>query len=171
MHKPNKQTIVPHSYVTSLMSSLPLSRVPGFAGKLGAQLEDFGEIKTFADVSKFTMLQLEVEFGHDVAVRVIQVSQGIDTELVKDRALLISIGCGKSFRSKNTLSSSSMHDGTVLKWLRELSEELHERCECDALINSRFAKKLTTSVSIRPKAKSTRASTSGNSSSNISNSN
>ena len=40
MHKPNKQTILPSNMVQGIMKSLPLSRIRGFGGKLGKNLEE-----------------------------------------------------------------------------------------------------------------------------------
>lgn len=151
MHKPNKQTIVPSVVVPDLMATLPFSRIQGFGGKLGIALSELsnGEWKTLGDLLTKARRQTLVErFGDDTAQWMLEKASGIDLEPVKDRALPISIGCSKSFRSSNILSGANVYDGIVLKWLCELAEELYERVETDTAYNSRIPKSLTVVFSL-----------------------
>ena len=56
---------------------------------------------------------------------------------------------GKSFRYKNAISlNKGVHDGTLSKWVTELSCELFERVEGDMKVNSRRPRLLTVHVAL-----------------------
>lgn len=151
MHKPNKQTILPVAFIASLMTSLPYSRVQGLGGKLGEALSQLydGKVKTMGDIAAIDRKEFIQRFGEETAAWLYNVSRGIDVEPVMDRPLPISIGCSKSFRSSNMLTPKHLGDGTVLKWLIELSEELHERLSDDMQQNNRVPKSLQAGASIK----------------------
>lgn len=119
MHKPAKQTIVPRSIVQTLMDNIPISRVPGFGGKFGKELAEFGDIKliTFKDILKIDINELNIRFGEEIVNRIVNSSKGIDYDLVKDRSNNKSFGSGKNFTFANKLTENSMKDGTILKHL------------------------------------------------------
>ena len=151
MHKPNKQTILPVAFISSLMTSLPYSRVQGLGGKLGEALSQLydGKVKTMGDIAAIDRKEFIQRFGEETAAWLYNVSRGVDVEPVMDRPLPISIGCSKSFRSSNMLTPKHLSDGTVLKWLTELSEELHERLSDDMQQNNRVPKSLQAGASIK----------------------
>lgn len=152
MHKPNKQTLVPGSVVTNLMSTLPYSRVQGFGGKLGALIESsFGQdIRTLGDVlTKITRSDLLAVLGEDTAQWVLSAAQGLDDTAVAARSLPVSIGCSKSFRSSNMLHLPAHYqDGTLLRWIRELAEELCQRVSTDSETNNRRPLQLTVGLTV-----------------------
>lgn len=150
MHKPNKQTLVPQSVIPKLMSELPFSRVQGFGGKLGAEItESFGEgVTTMGDLLVIPRETFVQRFGHETATWIHQRAQGLDSDPVQDRSLPISIGCSKSFRSTNMLSPLHLLDGTVLKWLTELSKELMSRVNADTERHQRKPTQLHVGVSV-----------------------
>ena len=149
MHKPAKQTIVPSCIVSSLMENMPISRVPGFGGKLGEALSTLdATVVTFGDIRRIDERVIRDKFGDDIGTKILNSSKGIDTELVKQRSLCQAIGCGKSFTHQKSLNSKSLDDGVVLHWLNELSKELMERVESDTEMNLRKPKNLTIGVSI-----------------------
>ena len=134
MHKPNRQTLVPATAVESLMVQLPISRVAGFGGKLGESLSSFGGesgVKTFGDLLKVPRSELVAAFGAESTDWMLAAAKGQSVDVVQQRALTASIGCGKSFRQQNTLTSGALQDGRVQHWLRELAEELEERVAAD----------------------------------------
>eukprot|EP00981_Chlorochromonas_danica_P008873 scaffold2324_cov163-Ochromonas_danica.AAC.13 len=151
MHKPNKQTLVPHAMVALLIKDLPYTRIQGFGGKLGAQIaEHFGEhVQTLSDVREIPRAELVEVFGLETTDWIIQKAHGVDHEAVQDRALPISIGCSKSFRSTNILLPPHLSDGTVLKWLVELAGELTQRIEDDEAQHNRRARQLHLGFSLR----------------------
>ena len=150
MHKPNRQTLVPACVVKNMMSCIPINRVAGFGGKLGDSLADFNgrKIEKFSDIIEIGREELSGPFGEECAIWMLNAAAGVDHTPVEQRALTASIGCGKSYRQKNTLPPASLHDGRVLHWLRELSEELEERVQMDTEMNSRKPKQITVGLSI-----------------------
>jgi len=150
MHKPNRQTVVPPADVQRLMLDLPISRVQGFGGKLGDELADFNgrKIDTFRDLLAVGKAELSRTFPEDRVTWMLNRARGIDTEPVQNRALPNSIGCSKSFRQNNVLTADSLKNGDVIKWLRQLAEELEERCEQDMALHHRKPRSLTVGVSV-----------------------
>lgn len=150
MHKPNKQTLVPRNAVAAVLKDLPFSRIQGFGGKLGTQLSDrFENVTTLNDLLSLPKGALSNAFGDETARWILQKARGEDDDPVADRALPISIGCSKSFRSTNTLLPAHLADGTVLHWLTELAQELVTRMETDEADHSRKAKQLHVGLSVR----------------------
>ena len=150
MHKPNRQTLVPLCAVQNLMHCLPINRVAGFGGKLGDSLSDFGgrKLEKFSDLIEVGKSELSASFGEETTIWMLNAAAGIDHTPVEQRALTASIGCGKSYRQKNTLPPIALQDGRVLHWLRELSEELEERVQVDTDMHSRKPKQITVGLSI-----------------------
>ena len=150
MHKPNKQTLVPTCVVRNMMACIPINRVAGFGGKLGESLADFGskKIEKFSDLIEIGKNELSTQFGDETTIWMLNAANGIDHTPVEQRALTASIGCGKSYRQKNTLPPIALQDGRVLHWLRKLSEELEERIQMDTDMNSRKPKQVTVGMSI-----------------------
>eukprot|EP01033_Poteriospumella_lacustris_P002845 gene2845-2070_t len=150
MHKPNKQTLVPGTAVKTIIDNLPYSRVQGFGGKLGHEITKvFGEeVQTMSHLLALPRDQLVRNFGQETTQWILQRAQGIDYDVVQDRSLPISIGCSKSFRSTNMLSPQHLQDGTVLFWLTELANELHERVQTDTETNNRKPKQLHVGASV-----------------------
>ena len=150
MHKPNRQTLVPSCAVQNLMHCLPINRVAGFGGKLGDSLSDFGgrKLEKFSDLIEVGKSELSASFGEETTIWMLNAAAGIDHTPVEQRALTASIGCGKSYRQKNTLPPIALQDGRVLHWLRELSEELEERVQMDTDMHSRKPKQITVGLSI-----------------------
>lgn len=150
MHKPNKQTLVPGTAVKTIIDNLPYSRVQGFGGKLGHEITKvFGEeVQTMSHLLALPRDQLVRNFGQETTQWILQRAQGIDYDVVQDRSLPISIGCSKSFRSTNMLTPQHLQDGTVLFWLTELANELHERVLTDTETNNRKPKQLHVGASV-----------------------
>lgn len=155
MHKPNQQTVVPGSEVERIMQTMPLSRVPGFGGKLGSALEDLlsegGEqILTMGQLAKLGLEALSLRFGQEDGEWIMLKAQGIDTDEVTDRPAPLSISCGKSFRSSNILPCTEFKDGGLtMKWLTELCGELLARFAADEDLNQRKPRLLTAGVTIK----------------------
>jgi nucleotidyltransferase/DNA polymerase involved in DNA repair len=148
MHKPNKQTLMPSSIVEMLMSKMPISRVPGFGGKLGDTLSSLpGKVETFGDLNGLDRRLLIDRFGEETTARMLNAARGIDNEPVKERSLCQSIGCGKSFTYQKTLHAEDMLNGVIQKWLTELGAELAERVQNDSETNHRRPKNLTVAAS------------------------
>ena len=155
MHKPNKQTMVPLSAVSGLMSSLSLTRLKGFGGELGRILMEKMKANTVSDLLSISEGVLSAEFGDQTAQWMINAAKGLHHDPVVDRMLPKQIGCSKTFRGANTLSHRSLLEGIhgeAYKWIRELSGELLERVEQDTIDNGRIPRKLSASATIVQKS-------------------
>jgi nucleotidyltransferase/DNA polymerase involved in DNA repair len=152
MHKPNQLTIVPHVIVEDLMMDMPISRVPGFGGKLGSDLAKFNGtgVSTFGEIRSEEMKQLvRSHFGPDVGSRVINVAYGIDDEHVRDRYLAKTIGCSKNIhKTSEWLPSTCFKDGELDRWLRILAQELYDRIQADMKLHHRWPKSLAAGVAV-----------------------
>jgi nucleotidyltransferase/DNA polymerase involved in DNA repair len=151
MHKPNKQTLAPQCVVPGLMKDLPYNRIQGLGGKLGSAIETvYGErVSTMGQILAVPQPELAGHFGAETAQWLHDISHGIDHEPVVDRALPISIGCSKTFRGITRLTPAHLADGRVLKWLKELASEVHERVTTDTKINSRVPRSLHAGASVK----------------------
>lgn len=151
MHKPNKVTILPTSLIIPLMQVLPMTRVPGFNGKLGVELMTYyPNCQYMGDISRISRDDLMQKFHDDSLVdRILNAARGIDHDVVVSRSLPKSISNGKSFRQKNLMHfKSSLTNGQLKHWIHELVLELNERCEDDKAMNNRQAKLFGVGVSL-----------------------
>jgi nucleotidyltransferase/DNA polymerase involved in DNA repair len=118
MHKPNKLTVFPSTMVQAIFRQLPITRVPGYNGKLGQEISSkfpniqcMGEFEQCSKESIITALggnglsRQSSEYANleSSATRLLQVARGIDDDPVTARSLPKSIGCGKTFRRQNSL--------------------------------------------------------------------
>jgi len=145
MHKPNQQTLCFRSSVEKIMSSLPISRVPGWGGNLGTELIEkySNETLTFSELIKEDKNDIINSFGQEVYNRILNAARGIDLEPVKDRSNSQQIGASKNFRNKNMIlggRASLETNGKVHEYLHELCKELVERVETDLEMHQRLPK-------------------------------
>jgi hypothetical protein len=129
MNKPNKQTIVPSRCVSSLMATLPLSKLRGFGGKLGHALSSEFNIKVAGDIIALGEAALSSKYDRSQCNWMLQAARGDLDDTVTPRTLPNIISCGKTFRGRTGLPVSGLSDGSVEKWLLALSSELVERLD------------------------------------------
>ncbi|XP_045176250.2 DNA polymerase eta-like isoform X2 [Mercenaria mercenaria] len=141
-HKPNKQTILPHSEVPKLYSTLPIRKIRNLGGKMGQLVMEHLQAENMGDLLKFSEKALQQLLGDKNGSWLYEVCRGFDHEPVAARQLPKSIGCSKTFTGKNCLNTREK----VKFWLSELAKEVHERLEKDKENNKRTAKSLTLSV-------------------------
>ncbi|CAH1261726.1 POLH [Branchiostoma lanceolatum] len=138
LHKPKQQTVLPHASVPQLYSTLPIKKVRGCGGKLGASLtEDLG-VEYMGQLAAFSEKELQAKCGDKCGTWLYNLCRGVDYEPVKDRQVAQSIGCGKNFPGRECLDTKEK----VLHWLSQLSSELAERLQKDKEMNNRVAKLL-----------------------------
>nr|XP_050023241.1 DNA polymerase eta-like [Dermacentor andersoni] len=142
LHKPNKQTVLTEAGVPVLFATLPVHKLRKLGGKLGQDIQKLLQVEVVADVLRFSQDQLSSSFGHKTGTWLYQLVRGIDLEPVTPRKLAQSIGCGKNFRGKLALDTTTK----VKHWLEQLSEELVERLLRDREQNQRIAQLLVISV-------------------------
>lgn len=62
LHKPNRQTILPHASVMDLYKTLPIRKVRNLGGKFGCVVMEQLSCKVMADLLQFTESQLQRQF-------------------------------------------------------------------------------------------------------------
>ncbi|XP_046543130.1 DNA polymerase eta-like [Haliotis rubra] len=142
LHKPNKQTILPHSSVEGLFSTLPLKKVRHLGGKLGETLMQQLGVENMGDLCRFSERELQQIAGDKTGAWLYDMCRGYEYEPVSARQLAKSIGCSKNFPGKTCLDTREK----VNFWLSELAKEVEERLVKDRESNKRVAKTLTVTV-------------------------
>lgn len=142
IHKPNKQTILPHSSVQQLFDGLPLTKIRNLGGKLGHSVMEQLAIENMGELCQFELHTLQQKFGEKTGSWLYEVCRGIEHEPVSARQLPKSIGCSKNFPGKTCLDTKEK----VKFWLLELSKEVAERLIKDKEMNSRVARSMTVTV-------------------------
>ena len=141
-NKPNKQTVLPDAQIPALYETLAVTKVRGLGGKLGDNIVQSLEVETMAQLAAVPRSTLEAKFEAKTAAWLQMLARGRDGEVVKERELPKSIGCGKNFRGKEKLETVSR----VEEKLTNLVEELLERLEEDRDEYGRMATGLTVGV-------------------------
>ena len=142
LNKPNKQTVLPQSQLDSLYQDLKLTKVRGLGGKLGESVVTQLGVETMADLAQLSLPSIGAKFEARTAHWLYMLARGKDGEVVQERELAKSIGCGKNFRGKEKLETRQKVEEKV----NNLVEELLERLEEDKEENSRMATGLTVGV-------------------------
>ncbi len=153
IHKPNKQTILPHEAVDDLFRTLKVTKLRGLGGKLGAVIEEELNCETVGDLSRVDLSQLKERFEEKTATWLYHIARGVEGEPVRERDLPKSIGCSKNFPGTKSLDTRER----VHFWFSQLSEEVCERLEKDRESNGRVARGLTVHLSNDRGASSSKA--------------
>ena len=142
LNKPNKQTVLPQSKMTNLYQDLRLTKVRGLGGKLGESVVTSLGVQTMSELAQLSLNTIGAKFEAKTAHWLYMLARGKDGEVVKERELAKSIGCGKNFRGKEKLVTRQRVEEKVTN----LVDELVERLEEDRDEYSRQATGLTVSV-------------------------
>lgn len=123
LHKPDQQTILLPYAVPLLLHSMPIDRLPGLGGDLGASVMSEIGVKTAGELvqRRTDVLTAFPEKGEWI----VGLASGMDSaaDAVKDRQLVKSLSNGKTFFGRNALRTVS----EVEYWLRAFAGELHQR--------------------------------------------
>jgi len=144
LHKPNKQTVLPQSSIPSLYKNLSVTKVRGLGGKLGQVVVESLGVQTMMELADLPPSALEAKLDSKTVAWLRLLFKGRDGEVVKERELPKSIGCGKNFRGREMLNTREK----VKLRLMNLVEELVERIEVDKDDYNRVAKGLTVGVGL-----------------------
>uniref|UniRef100_UPI00358DFDDF DNA polymerase eta n=1 Tax=Myxine glutinosa TaxID=7769 RepID=UPI00358DFDDF len=147
LNKPNRQTILPHSSVPGLFSTLPLGKIRNLGGKLGTSVSEKLGVEFIGDVAQYSKHHLEGHLGEKISGWLYDVCRGLEFEPIRPRNLPKSIGCSKNFNGPEALDTREK----VRYWLKELATELEERLVKDKETNQRVAKQLTVGVRMETK--------------------
>ena len=153
LNKPNKQTVLPHSQLSSLYQELRLTKVRGLGGKLGESVVTLLGVQTMAELAQLPLIAIGAKFEAKTAHWLYMLGRGRDGEVVKERELPKSIGCGKNFRGKEKLATRQRVEEKV----KNLVEELIERLEEDKDEYNRQATGLTVGVNMEGEGHVSRA--------------
>jgi len=141
LHKPNQQTIVLPKAVSSLLCDLPLDRLPGLGGDLGAQVKEVLQVQTASELSRLPRQHVEAAFPRQASY-LLELAEGRYFEPVQDRELCKSLSSAKTFFGSNCLRSSI----NCRRWLAELAGELHQRYTADMARHQRAPSRISVSV-------------------------
>ncbi|CAH1973587.1 unnamed protein product [Acanthoscelides obtectus] len=141
LHKPNKQTILPHDSVSILYESLPVTKIKSLGGKFGKTLSEELNITFMSQLAHFSEKQLAQKFDDKTGRWLYNIARGIDNEPVTLRLISKSIGCCKQFPGRTALTATR----DVKHWTSELASELSERLAKDQEENNRKGKQIVIS--------------------------
>lgn len=128
--KPNRQAVVPRRGAPALLRSLPLSKLPGFGGKLGAAVSAATGAETAGDVALLPLeaIKAALQGGNgddDTALAVFRAVRGESRAPVTEKA------AAKSLMAAKSLDVATNCKALLEKWLFILSDELAGRLEAD----------------------------------------
>ena len=129
--KPNRQAVVPRRGAPPLLRRLPLSKLPGFGGKLGAAVTAATGAETAGDVAALPLDALKAAFrgsgdgGDAAALSVFRAVRGESGAPVVEKA------APKSLMAAKSLDVATNSRQTLEKWLSILADELATRLEAD----------------------------------------
>ncbi|XP_076375995.1 DNA polymerase eta isoform X2 [Megalopta genalis] len=141
LHKPNRQTILPPSTVSTLYSTLPVKKVRNLGGKFGDVIIESLNCNVMGDLLQYSLQYLQKRFDEKTGLWLYNIARGIDNEPVTVRLVSKSIGACKKFPGKQAITSLDV----LTHWANELSAEVCERLEKDQEENERRATLLTIS--------------------------
>jgi nucleotidyltransferase/DNA polymerase involved in DNA repair len=151
LHKPDQQTVLPLSHVSSLLSPLPTDRLRGFGGKLGellragrpelglAGFETAGALVAAGAPAVARVLRGEWTHPEETAEEACRLAAGKDDDQVKERPLAKQIGSSKNFGGRRGSARGPLDTKAQLQqWVAELSEDVGTRIAEDAAENDRW---------------------------------
>lgn len=150
MHKPNQQTVLTRSAVPRLMAGLPVDRIRGLGGKLGARVLEAG-ISTVGDLAAAGSPRLRCLFGDKTGQWLHRMAHGLDDEPVKDRRSAVSVSGEKRYDSGQTITSLAAGQCAI----RDLAGEISERLAVERVARRREPHTLTLGISAEGESNST----------------
>nr|CAH7751321.1 unnamed protein product [Callosobruchus chinensis] len=141
LHKPNKQTVLPHDSVPILYKNMPVTKIKSLGGKFGQTLSEELNISFMWQLAQFSEKQLSQKFDEKTGHWLYNIARGIDNEPVTLRLVSKSIGCCKKFPGRTALTTTD----DIEHWTSELASELSERLIKDQEQNNRKGKQIVVS--------------------------
>lgn len=128
--KPDRQAVVPRRGAAALLRALPLARLPGFGGKLGAAVSAATGAETAGDVAALPFEAIKEALRGDggdaaTALAVFRAVRG------ESRAPVVEKAAPKSLMAAKSLDAATSSRAVLEKWLSILSDELATRLEAD----------------------------------------
>lgn len=141
LHKPNQQTIVLPAAVAALLHDLPLDRLQGLGGDLGAQVKEALKVTTCSELAAIPVARLEFTFPGKGAY-LHEMATGTHNEPVQDRELVKSLASSKTFPGRLCLKTAQECE----HWLHELAGELHRRYHDQVTRNARAPTRISVHI-------------------------
>jgi DNA polymerase eta len=129
LNKPNLQTVITARGAAGVMAALPLAKLSGFGGKLGAALAEMGA-STAGAVAALPPAALAARLGPERAAAVAAAVRGYSPDAVEERKRPRSMLAAKSFEATSDLAA-------LERWARVLVAELAERVAVDEAAHRR----------------------------------
>ena len=125
--KPDRQAVVPRRGAPRLLRALPLAKLPGFGGKLGASVSAATGAETAGDVALLPLDAIEAALGGDggAALAVLSAARGESGSRVAEKA------APKSLMAAKSLDVATGSRPLLERWLSILADELAARLEAD----------------------------------------
>ncbi|XP_028393439.1 DNA polymerase eta-like [Dendronephthya gigantea] len=149
-HKPNQQTLLPQHSVAKFFETIPIKKVRFFGGKFGQSVITSLGVEYMSELTRYSQEELQHHFGEKSGTWLYDVCRGREYEIVRQRQLSKSCGCGKNFTGKSRLVSKEK----VRYWMYQLASELSDRLRIEEEKNNRKAKLV--SVGLWTETKSSR---------------
>lgn len=135
VNKPNKQTCILESAVSSFLESLHVRKLPGIGHQTESVLKDMG-IATVADLQQITFQQLSRKFGNRMGMLLYDSCRGVDNSLVQNKGPPKSLSVEDSFQPCTSFKQAE-------EIIRSLAPDLIARLDEDKEEHSRRPKVFT----------------------------
>jgi len=171
LHKPNQQTLLPRGAVHALLDPLPIDRLRGFGGKLGAILREgrpdlglpgyatAGELRSGGGAAAARLLRGEWSHPGEEAARAVRMASGCDDDAVRERPLAKQVGACKNFSgARGSVRGPIDSKAGLVEWASQLAEDIAARLAQQREEHGRIATTLVAHVSLDGQAGRSRRS-------------
>ncbi|EOD15027.1 Translesion DNA polymerase-REV1 deoxycytidyl transferase [Emiliania huxleyi CCMP1516] len=171
LHKPNQQTLLPRGAVHALLDPLPIDRLRGFGGKLGAILREgrpdlglpgyatAGELRSGGGAAAARLLRGEWSHPGEEAARAVRMASGCDDDAVRERPLAKQVGACKNFSgARGSVRGPIDSRAGLAEWASQLAEDIAARLAQQREEHGRIATTLVAHVSLDGQAGRSRRS-------------
>ncbi|OMJ25825.1 Notchless protein-like protein, partial [Smittium culicis] len=141
-HKPNKQTIVLSSGVSSFMDNIKLEKLQSLGGKLGVHVKELLSCDTVRDLKRQSFDKLKGFFPEKTALLLFKICRGVDSALVSKSSKARTMSSVKSFSGSMQLYNFNQ----VKEWISVLGMDIYERLMEEQECELRWPKNITLSL-------------------------
>lgn len=148
LNKPNNQTILRQSQISSFMSSLPVTKIRNLGGKLGSEVLEKLGVELCGQVWPFSLGEIKSKFGDATGVWLYNIVRGICHDPVTETSLPKSLSSHKALRPPIKQSSQLHH------WIGILASELYTRVMDELELRNRYPKTISVQYTIKGETRS-----------------
>ncbi|KAI8920642.1 hypothetical protein BC831DRAFT_477987 [Entophlyctis helioformis] len=136
VNKPNKQTVVRHESVGDFMKTVPMTKIRGLGGKLGADVTDKFQVTLASDLWEFSESAMVQRLGNEQGRWLYSICRGMCTAQVQERKATKTMAACKSLRPALTDDAGSQ------RWLGVLAADLYCRVLDEYEASQRWPRRL-----------------------------